>query len=241
MSTSNRSGSFAAGALRAVWSRKVAASLTALAVCAAVVVIESLRGHEHVAEAVVQVRGTDEAAMSSGERLPGILNEVDSRSISRRAADRAGWSASREAFDRGLELEPSGDGELFVRFSAPEPELAAKAANAYAAAFVEEVERASGKRLAGGTLGAEAEIRRAASPPEILASRPLALGLVALASGLAAGVAVALALARRDRSWRGVQDAEFALGAPVLGVIPELEPSSNGESLRREQRRGERG
>ena len=37
---------------------------------------------------------------------------------------------------------------------------------------------------------------------------------------------MALALARRDRSWR---EAEFALGAPVLGVIPELEPSSPGE------------
>lgn len=224
MSTSKRSTDFALAALRAVWSRKAAAALTALAVCAAVVVIETFRGHEHAAEAVVQVRGME--AAPSGEWLPTILNELDSRSISRQAADQAGWSGSREAFERRLELEPSG-GELSVRFSAPEPEQAAEGANAYAAAFVEEVERLGGERIAGGALGAEAELRQAASPPETPAMRPFVLGLAALAPGLIAGAAVALALARRDRSWR---EAEFALGAPLLGVIPELEPSSNGES-----------
>lgn len=227
MSTSNRGTDFALAALRAVWSRKAAAALTALAVCAAVVVIETFRGHEHAAEAVVQVRGMDEAATPSGEWLPTILNELDSRSISRQAADRSGWSGSQEAFERGLELEPSGGGELSVRFSATEPEQAAEGANAYAAAFVEEVERLGGERIAGGALGAEAELRQAASPPETPASRPFVLGLASLAPGLIAGAAVALALARRDRSWR---EAEFALGAPLLGVIPELEPSSNGES-----------
>lgn len=229
MSTSNRSGNFALAALRAVWSRKAAAALTALAVCAAVVVIETFRGHEHAAEAVVQVRGMDEAATPSGEWLPTMLNELDSRSISQQAAGRAGWSGGQEAFERRLELEPSGGGELSVRFSASEPDLAADGANAYATAFVEEVERVGGERIAGGALGAEAELGQAASPPETPASRPLALGLAALAPGLISGVVVALALARRDRSWRGVQDAEFALGAPVLGIIPELEPSSHGE------------
>lgn len=230
MSTSDRSGGgFPAAALRAIWSRRITAAVTALAVCAAVVVVEAFRGHEYASEAVVQVRGVEAVAESSGGWLPAILNELDSRSVSRQAAERAGWSGGQESFDRRLELDPSGDGELRVEFSATEPELAVEGANAYAAAFVEEIERLSGERIAGGALGVEAELQGSASAPEAPASRPFVLGLAALAPGLAAGGAVALTLARRDRSWRGAWDAEFALGAPVLGVIPELRPSSPGE------------
>ncbi|MDN5698101.1 MAG: hypothetical protein L0G70_09050, partial [Rubrobacter sp.] len=171
------------------------------------------------------VRGV-EAMESSGEWLPGILNELDARGISRQAADSAGWSGGQEGFDQRLELEPSGDGELEVGFSAPQEEMAARGANAYAAAFVEEMRSMGGDRLAGGALGAEASLERSARAPEVPARRPFVLGFAALAPGLAAGAAAALALARRDRNWR---DAEFALGAPVLGVIPEREPASHGK------------
>jgi capsular polysaccharide biosynthesis protein len=141
---------------------------------------------------------------------------------------RAGWeTASREFKDR-LDFETMTQGDetgMLVRFTASDPEQAARAANAYAELFVERVEQLNEDRLAGGTLAADAVVERRAVPPSSL--RLLLYAAAAVAAGVLAGGAGALLLEGRARSWRGARDAELTLRAPVLGVIPDY--SSVGE------------
>ena len=196
----------------------------ALAVSALAATLDALRGLRYTAESLVLVQDLGETGADgvSGERLGEIRAAIGQEEVSRSAMDDIGWGEGIGEFDRGLEVETGGEGELSVAFSAETPERAAQGANAYAGAFVERAERLDGDRLAGGVLNAGTEVVREAQPPPSPAGlRPLAVGLLALFPGLAVGGALALALGGRDRHWRDARDAELTLGAPVLGVIPE--------------------
>ena len=132
---------------------------------------------------------------------------------------RAGWEADlrgfRERFD--FETVPRGDATtMLVRFSASEPEQAARAANAYAELFV-----ARAGELNDAQPAADAVLERRAVPPEGSSMRFLLYAAAAVAAGVLAGGAGALLLEGRTRSWRDARDAELTLRAPVLGVIPD--------------------
>lgn len=214
----------------------------ALAVAALAVTLDALRGIRYTAEALVRVQDLGEAGAegASRERLAEIRAAAGPEEVARSAMQELGWKGGIEEFDRRLEVRDGGAGALSVEFSAGDPERAAAGANAYARAFVSRVQRLGDDRLAGGTLNASAEVSREAEPPpESSGRRSLLVGLAALVPGVAVGGALALALGGRDRRWRNARDTELALGAPVLGVIPDYgggEPEeSEGEDVVRER------
>jgi uncharacterized protein involved in exopolysaccharide biosynthesis len=132
---------------------------------------------------------------------------------------RAGWEADlrgfRERFD--FDTVPRGDEvAMLVRFSASEPEQAARAANAYAELFV-----ARAGELNDAQPASDAVLERRAVPPEGSSMRFLLYAAAAVAAGVLAGGAGAMLLEGRTRSWRDARDAELTLRAPVLGVIPD--------------------
>jgi uncharacterized protein involved in exopolysaccharide biosynthesis len=125
---------------------------------------------------------------------------------------RAAWGADLRGF-----REPRGDAAaMLVRFSASEPEQAARAANAYAELFV-----ARARELNDAQPAADAVLERRAVPPEGSSVRFLLYAAAAAAAGVLAGGVGALLLEGRTRSWRDARDAELTLRAPVLGVIPD--------------------
>lgn len=230
-------GGYLAGFFYAVRLRWALVISVALVVSLLVTTFVVFRGSEYTAESLVKVRDLSEGGTQeiSRGRLLEVREAANTEEVSRAAMEGMGWRRGIEEFELSLEAEPTNEGELNVAFSAGDPALAAEAANAYARAFVERVDRLDQDRLAGGSLNAGAEvIREARSPSESFGGRPVAVGIVALAPGLAAGGALALMLAARDRRWRGVRDAEITLGAPVLGVIPEYgesEPETAEEGV----------
>ena len=137
---------------------------------------------------------------------------------------RAGWEADIRAFRERFDLQTVSRGDetvMLVRFSASEPEQAARASNAYAELFVERPRPST-----TGQLAMDAVMERRAPPPDF-EHTPLALRGGSGSGGGAGGDGGALLLEGRTRSWRDARDAELTLRAPVLGVIPDY--SSVGE------------
>ncbi len=159
-----------------------------------------------------------------------LQNAVVTEDLLLEAIDRTAAEAGVEEFPKLSDVRPfvtsDGGTGMLVRFSGPEPELAARAANVYAGLFVERVERLDAARLAGGVPAADAAVERKATPPERSSLRPLLYAVVAAGAGLLLGGAVALLLEGRASGWRGVRDAELTLRAPVLGTIPDYSPAS---------------
>ena len=188
------------------------------------------------AEATLSVRLDEEEigiAENFEEIMLGLRNSGAMSGLPEEAARRAGWEAGTLDFDERLEWERVSNEEVAVRFSAPTPEAAARAANAYAEVFVERIGELKG-RLAGGTVAVNAEVEEAAVPPEQRSG--LGVLLVAIAAGcggLLVGGIGALFLESRARRWRGSRDAELTLRAPVLGVIPEYSDDLSGSFLSR--------
>lgn len=201
-----------------------------------VLVIASLifslfRESVYKAEAIVSVapRGELGSGQDAETFVDGIFRTVDTPELRTEVVQRAGWQEGAAEFERRREVQTFArqDGEeagLLIRFSAPDADEAARAANAYAALFVERVEQLN-DRLAGGSVAATADVQsRAAAPEQRFSPQPLLYALVAAAAGLLVGGGVALALEGRTQSWRGARDAELTLQAPVLGVIPDYSP-----------------
>lgn len=190
--------------------------------------LSALHDPVYRAEAVVSVQPKGELGGVQGiEELPNeVLNTVAREDLLKEAVERAGWNAGISEFKKGLDAEGftgrGGQGGLRVRFSWREAEEAARAANAYAAVFVERAEGFSEERFAGGTLAAETSLQSKARTPSSGYWLRLLLTVVgALLAGLLAGVAAALGLEGRSRGWRSVRDVEIALKVPVIGVVPE--------------------
>jgi uncharacterized protein involved in exopolysaccharide biosynthesis len=159
------------------------------------------------------------AAENFEEILAGLRNSGAISDLVQEASDKAGWEAGPRDFDERLEWERVNNQEVKIRFSAPNPEEAARAANAYADVFVERIGELKG-RLAGGTVAVDAEVSKAAEPPEQRSGLKIIIAAAAAGGGLLVGGIGALFLESRACRWRGSRDAELTLRAPVLGVIP---------------------
>ncbi|HET7271613.1 MAG TPA: Wzz/FepE/Etk N-terminal domain-containing protein [Rubrobacter sp.] len=185
----------------------------------------------YTAEARVSV--TPQETLDNEEARLAFLEEVRGSVVTQEMLDevrrRAGWEAGKEEFAERLDprtaVTRDGRTGLQIRFSGPEPEQAARAANAYAELFVERVDDLGGRPLADGIPGAEASMEQRAVPGGY-SPRPFIYAAIAAGAGLLLGGAVALLLEGRASGWRGVRDAELTLRAPVLGTIPDY--SSKG-------------
>lgn len=183
----------------------------------------------YTAEATLLVRSEEGIAPTgnSNEVLSRLRDSTVTDRLPEEAARRAGWQSSQSDFNERLYWGPSNNEEVRVGFSARTPEEAARAANAYSNVLVERVAEFEG-RLAGGTVAVNAEVEKAAEPPESRSDRRVFLAVVAAGcGGLLVGGIGALFLEGRARQWSGSRDAELTLRAPVLGVIPDF---SNGLS-----------
>lgn len=187
-----------------------------------------LREREYTAEAIVIVEPKQETPVEDTEPfLRDVQGAVaSSENFIAEVRQQARWRGEPDEFARRLDVQSSaGSSEspmLQVRFEGEDAEGAVRAANAYATLFVKRVELFNDRRLAGGSLAAEARVAREASAPESRPSPgPLAYAAGAIAIGVLIGGGLALLLESRTHSWRDARDAELTLRAPVLGVIPE--------------------
>lgn len=154
--------------------------------------------------------------LQDSEADPGAEREL----LFEEVAERAGWQGSQRDFNERLGWEQVSDEEVVVRFSAPTPEAAAGGANAYTEVVVERLGELRG-RLAGGTVAVDADVAKAAEPPEgWYGLTTFVVAAAAVGGGLLVGGIAALFLEGRASRWRGSRDAELTLRAPVLGVIP---------------------
>lgn len=211
--------------------------VTVVGVLALVAVIYGLlREPAYTAEAVVNVEpqgessDTEENAESFMDEVVGVVATDEMlEEVAREAGYQGGIPELRERLDvQTTDPQDGGPGSLRVTFPGENPEEAARTANAYATLFVERVEELNDQRIAGGVLGAEAAVASRAEPPRSGSWGRVALYAVgAVAGGVLAGGAAALALDGRVKSWRGARDAELTLRAPVIGVIPEYETAEN--------------
>jgi capsular polysaccharide biosynthesis protein len=182
----------------------------------------------YVAEARVSVE--PQSKLSEEARL-AFLEEVRGAVVTQEMLDEvrrtAGWEDGKEEFSERLDPETfagrNGGSGLLIRFAGDEPGQAARAANAYAEAFVAGVEDLGDRPLADGVPVAEASVEQRALPGGY-SPRPLIYAAVAAGAGLLLGGAVALILEGRASGWRDVRDAELTLKVAVLGSIPDYSP-----------------
>jgi uncharacterized protein involved in exopolysaccharide biosynthesis len=220
--------------LNVLWGRRLLVTGVVMVVVSAALLVGLLREPVYTAEAAVSIKPREE--LGSNEDREAFMEEVRgavaTEQLLRAVMRQAGWEAGLAEFRKRLEADTfvtrSGETGLRVRFSDPQPEQAARAANAYAELFVQRVERLNEERLAGGALAADASVERRATPPKGPGLRLLIYAAVAGGVGLLVGGGLALALEGRARSWRDARDAELTLRAPVLGVIPDYSSVEEG-------------
>lgn len=205
-----------------LWERRVLVTSCALLFLVVALLYVLSREPAYTAEATLSMR-SDEGLGTVGnfDDDPSRLRDSAAMSgLTEEAARKVGWEAGARDFNERLEWELVNNQEAKVRFTASTPEEAARAANAYADAFVQRVRRLEG-RPAGGAVAMGAEVKEAAEPPE-RSSRPsvFLIMLAAGTGGLLIGGVGALFFESRARRWSGSKDAELTLRAPVLGVIP---------------------
>jgi capsular polysaccharide biosynthesis protein len=183
----------------------------------------------YVAEARVSV--LPRGKLEGEEARLAFLEEVRGNVVTQKMLDevrrRAGWEAGPKAFSERLDPETfagrNGSSGLRIRFAGDEPGQAARAANAYAEAFIAGVEDLGDRPLADGVPVAEASVEQRAVPGGYN-PRPLIYAALAAGAGLLLGGAAALILEGRATGWRDVRDAELTLKVPVLGSIPDYSP-----------------
>ena len=83
------------------------------------------------------------------------------------------------------------------------------------------------RMISAGPPVAGARVVQRAVPSSGSGPGVLVYALLAAGVGLLVGGGVALLLEGRAGAWRGVQDAEMTLKAPVLGAIPDYSPKEN--------------
>ena len=181
------------------------------------------RERVYKAEALVSVTPREEIADEEAREafILQVQNAVVTEDLLREA--RARTDNGSGTFPQLTDAQPfvttEGETGMLVRFSGPEGESTASAANTYTELLVARIEGLEGGRLAGGAPSAAVE--RRAAVPEGPSLGPLVYAAVAAGAGLLLGGAVALLLEGRASGWRGVRDAELTLRAPVLGTIPD--------------------
>ena len=183
----------------------------------------------YVAEARVSVE--PQGKLESEEAGLAFLDEVRGAVVTQKMLDevrrKAGWEGEPREFSERLDPETvagrNGGSGLLIRFAGDEPGQAARAANAYAEAFVAGVDDLGDRPVADGVPVAEASVEQKAVPGGY-SPRPLIYAAVAAGAGLLVGGVVALILEGRARGWRDVRDAELTLKVSVLGSIPDYSP-----------------
>jgi capsular polysaccharide biosynthesis protein len=183
----------------------------------------------YVAEARISVE--PRGKLESEEARLAFLEEVRGSVVTKKMLDevrrKAGWEAGPKEFSERLDPETvagrNGGSGLLIRFAGDEPGQAARAANAYAEAFVAGVEDLGDRPLTDGVPVAEASVEQKAVP-EGYSPRPLIYAAIAAGAGLLLGGVVALILEGRASGWRDVRDAELTLKVSVLGSIPDYSP-----------------
>ncbi len=212
-----------------LWERRVLVAGCTILFLAVALLYAFSKEPVYTAEATLSVRseeGIAPAAASSNEVLSRLRDSTVTDGLSEEAARRAGWETSQSDFNERLYWEPANNEEVKAGFSARTPEVAARAANAYAEVFIERVAEFEG-RLVGGTVAVDAQVEKAAEPPERRSDRRVFLAaFVAGCGGLLVGGIGALFLEGRARRWSGSRDVELTLRAPVLGVIPDFSNDS---------------
>ncbi|MGI8651003.1 MAG: Wzz/FepE/Etk N-terminal domain-containing protein [Rubrobacter sp.] len=138
---------------------------------------------------------------------------------------RSGWQQGLPAFREGLNPEYYTQSNnvpgVRVRFTAQNPEIAARAANAYAELLAERISTLEAQGLAGGVEAGAAVENRAEATSVSAERRPVVHLVLAGLFGLLVSAGAAILLDARTRSWRSARDAEITLYAPVLGTIPD--------------------
>ena len=222
--------------LNVVWGRRVLVAVIVGVLALGAVVYGLLREPAYSAEAVVTVKPLGESSNteSADSFMDEVVSAVATDEMLKEVAQEAGYQGGIQELRERLDVQtinPQDDGDsgsLRVTFPGKDPEEAARMANAYATLFVKRVGELNDQRIAGGTLDAEASVTSKAEPPQSGSWARVALYAAgAVAGGVLAGGAAALALDGRVRSWRGARDAELTLRAPVIGVIPEYETAEN--------------
>jgi capsular polysaccharide biosynthesis protein len=183
----------------------------------------------YVAEARISVE--PRGKLESEEARLAFLEEVRGSVVTKKMLDevrrKAGWEAGPKEFSERLDPETvagrNGGSGLLIRFAGDEPGQAARAANAYAEAFVAGVEDLGDRPLTDGVPVAEASVEQKAVPGGY-SPRPLIYAAIAAGAGLLLGGVVALILEGRASGWRDVRDAELTLKVSVLGSIPDYSP-----------------
>lgn len=212
--------------LYVLWSRRALVVGAVLVMLAAAMLFSFSREPVYTAEAVVSIlpRQQEQNQAEREAFLDEVFAVVANDELVGEASREAGWRTEadfRERLEPELFVSQERSG-IIVKFYGASPEVAADAANAYATLFVERVEQLNERRLAGGTLAADASIDSQAVAPTFRSSpRPLLYALVAAGVGVLVGGGAALLLEGRASSWRDARDAEMTLKAPVIGVIPD--------------------
>lgn len=188
-----------------------------------------LREPSYTAEAAAgfAAGGASEDANTSEAYAREVFSRVTTPGgFSEAVRERAGWDGEPEEFRErlvGAEAFASDDGSMGMRvtFSGREPEEAARVANAYAETFALEAGRLDEGRPSGEPVVAGAWVTQRAVSSGGSGPGALVYAAVAAGVGLLLGGGAALLLEGRAGGWRGVQDAEMTLKAPVLGAIPD--------------------
>jgi len=210
-----------------LWERRLLVAGAVLALVFAAAVFGLYEQRFYTAEATVSVQPQEGSGAGEDPEtfVEGVLGAVTARDFLRDVMREADWTEGPEEFQKRLDVErydsANGAFRLRVRFSGSSASEVARSANAYAEVFVARVEQLNDRRLAGGTLAANARVEEYASPENWASLRLPVLAVAAIFAGVIVGGAAALLLESRARSWRNARDAELTLRAPVLGVIPD--------------------
>ncbi|MDQ3658614.1 MAG: hypothetical protein M3338_02940 [Actinomycetota bacterium] len=213
--------------LHVLWERRllVIGVVLVLVLVSAVFGLREQRFYTVEATVSFQPREGSRAGENPEAFVEGVIGAVTARGFLRDVMREADWTDGLEKFGDRLDVErydgANGASGLRVLFSGANAVEATRSANAYADVFVARVEQLNDRRLAGGTLAAEASVEEYASPESWASPRPFVLAAAAIVAGVIVGGAAALLLESRARSWRNARDAELTLRAPVLGVIPD--------------------
>jgi len=221
-----------------LWERRILVMGCTILFLAVALLYAFLKEPVYTAEATLSVRSEEGIAPAAGnpdEVLSRLRDSTVMDGLSEEAASRAGWETNQSDFNDRLYWNPVNNEEVEIGFSGRTPEEASGAANAYTEILVERVGELEG-RFAGGTVAIDAEIERAAEPPQRRSDRRvLFLAVIAAGGGgLLVGGLGALFLEGRARRWSGSRDAELTLRAPVLGVIPDFSDDSFSGELSRD-------
>lgn len=173
---------------------------------------------------VGQERGITETpndALGLQQLTQTMTASVERHRLAEAVISREGLPTTPEDFlEEDLSVEQVPNTQIIrVDYKDPSPERARRVANTVGAVFSEQVSEVS--RSANSITATVWD--PAVTPDEPVSPNPIRNALLALASGLMLGAALAFLLEHLDESWHSPEEAEQLSGMPVYGVIPQFE------------------